>query len=194
MRYTSKENVIAYLGSTPEMDDANINKYIDAMSLLMDNMADRKLVAEAIGSGQDYEDRYYDGNNGNALRIDDAVVIDSVEIGDEYGENMAAITDFIAYPRLSPFNKILTKSTVFTKGIQNIKVSGSFGLFAEVPEDIEFACTVLVGGVIINQTLGAQAKTTERIGNYSVSYRTDKEFTDYGRAMDIISVYKKYTV
>lgn len=194
MRYTSKENITAYLGNTPEMSDENINKYIDAMSLLMDNMADRKLVAEAIGSGQDYEDRYYNGNNSNVLRIDDAVVIDSVEIGDEYGENLTAITDFIKYPRLSPHNKILTKSSMFIKGIQNIKVSGSFGLFADVPEDIEFACTVLVGGIIINQTLGAQAKVSEKIGNYTVSYRTDKEYSDYQRVMEIISNYKIWSI
>jgi hypothetical protein len=195
MKYCSLTDVKNYLIKDVEQwYEPTIEGYITSISLFINKMTNRTLVLDdSLVSG---ETKYYDGNGRDALLIDDCLSITKVELGDQYGDNLNEITTtgYFCYPRVPPFQQLLLKTGVFTPGVQNIAITGEFGLSDTVPEDLKFACIVLVAGIIINQTMPTQAKVSESIGSYSVSYRSDKEFTDYQRAMDIINSYIRYQI
>lgn len=195
MKYCSIDDVKNYLLKDIETwYEPTIEGYIESISLLMNKMCNRTLVVD--DSLESEETRYYEGNGKDTIRIDDMQSITKVEMGDEYGDNLTEILTIgrFAYPKTPPYQQLLLKTGGYTLGVQNIAITGEFGLFATLPEDIKFACIVLVAGIIINQTMPTQAKVSESIGNYSVSYRSDKEFTDYQRAMDIINSYIRYEI
>lgn len=190
MTYTTLERVENYLlQDTEEWYWDTVNGWIEAMSRLMDQLTNRTLVAD---EGSDTT-RYFDGNGREKMLIDDVQSISKVEIGDQYGENLAEVSDTFPYPKIPPSNTLFSKSG-FPVGVQNVAVSGKFGLFETTPEDIAFACTVLVAGVTINQILPKQAITSERIGNYSVSFTTDEQKKDFARAMEIINSYRRVEI
>jgi hypothetical protein len=197
MRYTTVAKLEDYL--LIDIDDVfeeKVNDWIDGVSRLMDQLTNRKLVAEAVDTEEHTEltTKYYDGNDKEVISIDDCVSVDSLYIGDQYGDNLTEVESFITYPKggEEPIRKLMLKSGLFTCGIQNIKVTARFGAYAEIPADIALACTILVAGIINNQNKGPQAKKSESIGNYSVSYIDDKGIADYERALSIIESYKKF--
>jgi len=66
-----------------------------------------------------------------------------------------------------------------------------------VPADIEFAATVFVAGVLNQHRQGGDQIKSESIGNYQVTYNTDKEgdsFGDFTRAKEILSAYTKLNI
>lgn len=173
--------------------DASVDGWIESISGIIENMCNRKLGADVVGSGDDeFEDKYFDGNNRAEISIDDCLEVDSVFLGDMYGDNLVEITsDVISYPKIAPIRKIIRKSGTFSAGLQNLKIGAKWGLFVDIPADLAFAATVLVAGIITNQTKGTQAKKSESIGNFSVTYVDDKGIADYDRALSIINAYKK---
>lgn len=175
-----------------EIDPAfqpQVTEWITGVSLAMDQEANRTLVAEDTDS-----ELFFDGTGKTALAIDDYVTITSVEVGDVYGENFAAITDFVKYPAVAPFRRLIRREGYFDCGIQNVKVTGRAGYFAALPEDIKFAATVLVAGIINAQEPGASRKKSESIGNYSVSYTDEKGIADYKQALAIVAKYRRHSL
>lgn len=193
MLYTDKTALENYLSiAVVDSFESQLEDWISGISRYMDNITNRKLVADVIGSGEDYEERAYDGNGETYLMIDDCQEITSVEIGDVYGENLVTTTNYIKFPRYTPHRRIVLKDYgIFTSGIQNVVIKGRFGFFNELPKDIKFACTVLVAGIINSQNKGNDVKKSESIGEYSVTYTDDKGVTDYNRAVEILSSYRK---
>jgi hypothetical protein len=193
LNYTDKTALENYLGiAVVNSFESQLEDWISGISRYMDNITNRKLVADVIGSGEDYEERAYDGNGETYLMIDDCQEIISLEIGDVYGENLVATTNYIKFPRYTPHRRIVLKDYgIFTSGIQNVVIKGCFGFFSELPKDIQFACTVLVAGIINSQNKGNDVKKSESIGEYSVTYTDDKGVTDYNRAVEILSSYRK---
>ncbi len=180
MRYATVENIEDYLlieidGSFAEKVEA----WIEGVSRMMDTMANRKLVADELGSGDDPEERYYDGNGCGYLSIEDCVDVQNVEVDD-------VAIDYELYPKLPPHRKLIGS---FPSGIQNVHVEGNFGYFSVLPADIQLACTVITAG-IVNESRGVKGKTSERIGNYQVSYDQDKGIADFERAKAIIESYR----
>jgi hypothetical protein len=192
MKYTSVDKIGSYLLVDIDVtyQDA-VDEIITGVSKLFDAMANRKLVAEEGDAV-----RYFDGNGKTALLIDDFVSITTLEIGDTYGDNLAATTSYVLYPKNAdePRNMIMLKDGSFTPGVQNVKVTGKWGAFAETPADIELAATIVAAGILNNQLKGNQAKKSEAIGSYSVSYGDDKGFADYDRAIKTIDSYKRYSI
>jgi hypothetical protein len=183
--YCTVEDVENYL--LTEVDPAfepQVELWIRGVSDVMDRMSNRKLVADTTGSGEDeFEEKYFDGNGKSSLRIDDAVEVDSVEVGESEVE-------FETYPKKAPHRAIISQ-TGFARGIQNVKVMAKWGLFEEVPDDLRLACSILVAG-IINVSLKKQGIKSEQIGNYKVTYADDQGLADYERAKGIIHSYRKY--
>lgn len=188
--YTTIAKVEAYtlkdIGSSFE---TNVSAWITSISRFIDQYCNRTIVA----SGSDTE-KYYDGEGKEYVSIDECQSITTVELGDRYGDNLSAVTDYIKYPATAPHRALILKSGVFTGGIQNVKVTADFGYAASTPEDIEFAATVLVAGIINAQDPNAQGKKSERIGNYQVTYTDDKGITDFNRAMAILDSHKRYVI
>jgi hypothetical protein len=172
------------------MADATIEAFIKSATRTMDQLANQKLVAEALGSGEEAPSKYYDGNAKGNIRIDNCWEIEKVELGDQYGENFVETTTYQRYPAEDPCNMLFLKGGLFPFGNQNVKVTGLFGLFDTLPEDIEFACTVITAGMILNKNAGGVV-TSEKIGNYAVSFDTTDKARDFNQALDIINGYRK---
>lgn len=172
--------------------ESQVEQWIESVSRTMDTMANRKLVADPVGSGEDYPVKYYDGNGEPYVIIDDCQEIVSVKIGDAYGDNLTEVTAYISNPRVPPHRAVILKNDIFTNGIQNVAIEGRFGYFDEIPADLRMACTTIVAGIINNQTKGGQMKRSESIGNYSVSYSDEKQIDDYEQAIETINRYKKH--
>jgi hypothetical protein len=141
----------------------------------------------SFGEPEEYEEETmkYDGNDKEWLEIDDVCEISKVTID---GVEQVAGTDYVAYPanetpkqyiRLineTPKNSRLMKSApfVFTKGVQNIEVTGKFYYSEEVPNAIKVCATLLVGALVKNavNNAGTRVIASESIGDYNVSYES----------------------
>lgn len=192
--YTTIAKVEAYTlqDITASFED-EVGVWIKGMSRFADGYCNRKLVAD----GSDTV-KYYDGENKGFVAIDDCQSITTVELGDMYGDNLSAVSNYITYPRIAPYRAIILKSGVFTAGWQNVKVTGDWGYLANDDNDrieqLSWAVTVLVGGIINAQNPNAQAKQSERIGNYQVTYTTEKGMTDYKNAMATLDSFKRLEI
>jgi hypothetical protein len=195
MNYTTIEAVEKYTGiSIDAGDEPSVEEYIGGISRFFDRIADRKLVADEEESGEETPDyRVYDGDGSPWLAIDDCVEIVSVEIGGDFATALAAVTDASAYPAIAPHRK-LYRAAGFPCGIQNVRIAARWGYREDLPEDLKFAATVIVGGVLFAKQPGVQGKKSESIGNYSVTYSDDKGIADYERALAILEGYKRHSL
>ena len=185
MVYTTKTNIEKYLVITIDASyNTKVAEWIEAMSRFMDKKTGRTLV-EA-----DETTRKYDGDGTDTVLIDNCNTITAVE-----SPNGTAISP-IEYPANSESKtKLVLDGDYFAKGLQNVEVTGKFGVFADdVPDDIEFAATVLVAGIVYNSMNQKDDISSETVGKYSVSYKGARERADYKQALDIINTYKKITV
>jgi hypothetical protein len=132
----------------------------------------------------------YDGNNEDELFIDDAVEVTEVKIGDEVLDE----TEYFVYPSNSlPKTRIKLPYRYFYLGNQNITVTAKWGFGDAIPEDLSFAATVMVAGIINSQDTGEQEVQSETIGRYSVTYKTgSSQASDFATAKEILKMYKRY--
>lgn len=192
MKYTSVSKIENYLliNIDPTYVD-QVDSIILGVSKLFDRMTNRKLVAE-----EEDAVAYFDGNGKPALLVGDLVEVTTLELGDSFGDNLTEVDDddFMTYPKDEgePKHTIVLKSGCFPDGIQNIKVTGKIGAYASTPADIELAATVIAAGILNNQLKGNQAKKSETIGSYSVSYSDDRGFADYDRSLATLESYKRF--
>jgi hypothetical protein len=185
-QYVTVEEVSKYLllDIVDSFQD-QVDNWIIAMSNQVALMTNREWLA---GSAEYPETRYFDGKGNAYLRIGEAIDIDAVYVGEDYGENFVAITDYITYPYSGNLiTKLIRKDNAFDRGIKNIKVVGRFGYGETVPEDIKFAVVVMVAGLIMNQTNQDGEIESEKIGNYAVTYKTDEQKNDFNTAKNIIA-------
>lgn len=182
--YTSVQEVENYLLlEIADEFEEQVDGWIKAMSEQVKLLTNREWLADT----EDTE-RLFDGRGTQYLRIGEAVSIEKVEVGENYGQGFSEVTDFIVSPYDSlPITKIILADDVFPRGIANVRVTGKFGYGEEVPEDIKLATTILVAGIILNQTYPQGDIESEKIGNYAVSYKTEEQKRDYKQAMDIIA-------
>lgn len=188
--YTTIEAVENYALIT--IDDAykgQVTDWIKAMSSQIDILCNRSIAPAFTDSDLAIVETYkYDGDGSNLLIISDCCDIDEVTLD-------GVVVDVLEYPANKPYTiRIVLDGKYFTKGLQNVTVTGIQAMNAEVPEDIKFACTVLVAGIINNQKKLDKVGTTERIGNYSVTYRDDAQIKDFETAKNILAGYKRISL
>ena len=179
MNYTVKTAVQNYTLTNIDVTfDTQLTAWITAMSRFMDNYTGRTLVEDTASP------RLYDGNDCAELKIDDVNTITEVTVDD-------VVVTAYAYPSNSA-RKYLLKldGDTFTAGMQNVSVTGKFGYFTALPEDIKFACTVLVAGIVNQSNKQTDGIKSEKVGEYQVTYKDEKERSDYARAMQILDGYK----
>lgn len=181
--YTDKTTLENYVLKTIDASfNTQIDAWIEAIETFIDRLTGRNFIADGTAS-----ERVYDGNGKIEILIDDCVDIDKVEVDDV--EIVEA--DYHAYPANTVRKyKIKTLGSVFTPGDQNITITAKWGYSVAVPADIKLAATVLLAGII---QYSDKAVRTETIGNYSVSYDSDKGWGDFAQAMKILNSYKKHT-
>lgn len=161
----------------------SIENWILQISKYIETFTDRIFEIES----DLFEDRVFDGNGKYRLLIDECVAINSVSV------DGSEIT-FKSYPANKTPKFQLFSETGFYPGNQNVTVNAMWGYSEEAPEDIRFACAVLVAGIIMNQTKTEGATLREQIGNYEVAYRDEKEFSNFMRAKDILQKYKRISI
>lgn len=182
--YTDEEAVAAYLGESElSVGGSDLERYILAMSMYLDNATKRRLYRTEETTIK------YDGDGTGLLVIQD--VIDPTVSLDG-----TDITSSVAkYPTTKRYTSriVLPAGQYFTKGLQNVEVEGIHAMSDTLLDDVQFACTVLVAGILLGmQDEGEEA--SERIGNYQVTYKTASQKNDFARVSDIIKAYKRLTV
>jgi hypothetical protein len=193
MALTTKTNIERYLLVTIDSSfDAQITSWIAGIEEHMNKMTDRQLIADA--SDGTY---YYDGSNRKVLVVDDFFSVTSVSLISKVYDltSETDITDYVfTYPaNATPIWRLESDYYTFTQGRQNIKVVGRRGYAdsADIPEDLTFAATVLVSG-IINAAHNSKGEIkSESIGRYSVSYETAAQKADFDTANAIIKSYRR---
>ena len=185
MKYTTIDEVENYLLINIETSfQPQVVKWIEQVEKHIDQRTGRNFVAD----DEDTE-RKYDGDGTDKLLIDDFVSISKVEID----ETEIDSEDYYFYPANSECkNRIELDASLFSKGRQNVKITGKWGYSVAVPDDIMFAATVLVSGIINFSNQAEGEVRTMSIGSYSVTYKDKQEWQDFERVADILKGYKKF--
>lgn len=166
--------------------ESQIESWIAAVEKYIDNFTGRDFMASPQASEGD--PRYFDGNGSSVLLIDDCLEITSVKVGDEE----VTFGEWYLYPaNETPKNKIILKGRCFSKGNQNVEITGKWGYSEEVPDDIKLAATVLVAGIIAYAD--NPGVNSETIGRYSVTYSSNQQWADFKQTMNILDSYRKYS-
>lgn len=185
--YTTLQDVSNYLLiDIEESQEAQVEAWIEAVERYIDHYTGRDFSVAGVSATT----RYYDGNGLNSLTIDPAVQVVSVKLSPT--SDALATDNYLLYPANKlPKNKITLRYLKFPEGLQNIVVNARFGLEA-IPEDIQLAATVLVGG-IINSSWNSEGEVESMsIGRYSVTYSTPEQKNDFKQVQDILDFNKRY--
>jgi hypothetical protein len=188
--YTDISQIQNYLLHTiedyfrPQVSDwiARIEKYIERET-------GRVFIADEVAS-----EKTYDGNGGLNLFIDECIEIENLTIDG----TAVDVDDYLLYPADgTPKTRIKLKSDsglVFTEDEQNVVVEAKWGYSEGCPDDIGFATTVLVAGIInFSGEMEGEIKS-ESIGSYKVAYKEQTSWQDLERAKEIIRNYRKVVV
>jgi hypothetical protein len=186
--YTDEASIEKYLLTDIDASfRAQIAEWITEMSAYIDKYTGRQFVADATATA-----RLFEGKCSNKLLIDDCVAVTAVEQGDTYGESFSTITagDYQLLPyNDTPKNAIGLKRTAWGLGVH--RITAKWGYSLACPDDIKFAATVLVSGIIWPQINPGSFKKKEAIGNYTVEYQSDESAADYERACEILDQYRR---
>lgn len=180
MKYTTLADVKNYiLKEVSPSFEPQIEIYIEAISRYMDKHCNRVLVDDTPKAIK------YDGDGTSVLHIKDCCEITLVTLDGE-----------TVFPLKYPTNKdyasrLVLRDFVWTKGLQNVEVTGIHAMSADLPDDIRLACTILTGAICRFQLAGDKTGTTERIGNYQVSYSTPEQKAELEMAKNILSGYRR---
>lgn len=168
--------------------ESQVSDWIEVMSKYIEEKTGRIFIAD-----DEATDKLYDGDSSNLVIIDDAISVNSVSIkeGDSWRELDS--DEYFIYPaNRIPKTFIVANGWKFPKGYQNIKVNAKWGYAKEIPEDIKFACAVLVSGIINNSLSHEGEIQSVNIGAYSVSYKNQKQWQDFDQIDKILENYKRY--
>lgn len=199
--YTTEEKIEQYtLTDIASSFSAQIALWIEAVENHIDLITGRNFIADSSASA-----RYFDGDDEYDLLIDDAVELTEVAVGeDDYGGSFTVMnatgpSRYFAEPanasaKGQPITKLVLQSRPWPQGKQNNKITAKWGYSVAVPADIEFAATVLVAGIINAQRKDTKEISSEKIGNYAVTYSSDKEKGDFEQAMTILQKYTKILI
>ena len=199
-RYCTITQLEDYLLSDADASfESSVEGQINMAEKFVDTYTGRVWVADTSASA-----RLYDGNGGMELQIDEAVEITKVEV-DEDEEGTGAYEEitsgyYISYPANStPKTRIRLRDSAqhfFYTGCQNVRITGKWGNSITCPEDITWATIILAAGIVLAgsaRDIGNNVQS-ESIGNYNVSYRDERGWQDYQRAMDILNKRKKINI
>jgi hypothetical protein len=198
--YCSVENIEDY--TLTEVDtnfEDTVEEWIGQMEDYIEKQTERVFIADSEAS-----ERWYNGSGTDELLLDEFIDITSLVVYDSLGNEeyiLTKDTNYLTYPYNElPKRGVIVKYyntlgfTEFPEGTKNIKATAKWGYSEEVPELIKFATMVLVSGIVnfSNQSEGEVA--SEKIGEYSITYRNEKQWEDYQRAKDIIDQFTKHNV
>lgn len=181
--YTSVESVCRYLGieapSESSAEYQDFEAWILAMSRWIDRHTNRTIYRTEESTV------LYDGDGSDMIMVrdvvDPVVTIDGVE------------REVFSYPTNKTYTSRirLGDGYKFTKGIQNVAVTGVHAMDIYLPEDVQQACTILVAGIYNAKSVQGKVGTSETIGEYSVTYKDAAQQADFGSVKTILAGYKR---
>ena len=185
--YCSTEDIENYLTISIAVEfESQVEDWINGVSEYIKSITNRDWLADSTESA-----RTYDGNGMQSLEVDDFIGTPTVKTGDEYNQNMVARTDFILYPYNTEHkNTLILQDDCFERGIQNVEVTAKWGFGATVPNDIKHACTVITSAIVLAQTNQDGEVESEKIGNYTVKYKSESHKADVESAMEMLNTRK----
>lgn len=182
MNYTSLAALQRYL--LIEIDSSfsgQVESWIGAMSRYIDKKTNR-----VFGTATETT-RKYDGSGWNTLIVDDLYDLGTVTVDD------TSKTVF-AYPANAvPTTTLKLDGERFNRGMQNVEVTAKFA-YGSIPDDVAHACTVFVAGIINAQTNQDGEIKSEKIGDYTVTYKDDTQKSDFEMAMATLNQYRRHTI
>jgi hypothetical protein len=195
--YTSQADLATFLGGiTITSTDADLA--INAATQLVEQITNRVFIADTEATP-----RYFDGSGSSIQIIDDCIEIETVEAGlDEYGTSYetipsTGISRYMTLPanansRGVPFTSIQLRNEYWIRGVQNQKITARWGFSESAPQLIVQATTIIAAGMYMYNRGGASGQvTSEKIGNYAVSYGSDSEWRAYANAKKILQGYMR---
>ena len=199
MPYTNKARVQNYLLiNINDSFASQITEWIAVSKEYIDNFCNRTFEQESATT------KLYDGDGTRELLVDDLLTLTKIEILDRDGNvdyTIDGSTEYYLYPaNTTPKTSITIEPTnadvsVFPKGKQNVRLTGTFGYSETVPEDIRFAATKLVAGIIQegNYDVGSEIKS-EKLGEYSITYQDVTKLAGQMKVDDILIKHRKMNV
>ena len=176
--------------------EPKVSNWIRETEAYIERITGRVFIAESSAS-----ERWFDSDGLSEQKIDECVEITEVLVYDQYEELLFTLTnadDYIIYPyNETPIRKLIKKvksNKYFYQGTRNLKVTAKWGYSTEVPDLIRFATTVIAAGVVNFSNNSDGEIASERIGEYSVTYKNEAQWADFERAKDIINSYRKPNV
>lgn len=198
--YTSKLNIENYLLITIDPSfDSQVDSWIEDIESFIDEVTGRNFIADANASA-----RLFSGTGEQELLIDDCVEIETLETGnDQYGDNFTVVDNnqgikYLTLPENAldnrmPIKSLVLRHSVWNSGIKNHRITAKWGWSVNCPGDIVMVATTLVAHIYKFGRGGiSDGVKSERIGNYSVSYQSDKDVQEFNNAMAVLNKYKKY--
>lgn len=197
--YTTEEKLEAFLNTTivsGEADNA-INEAVD----IIDRKTDRNFIADDEASA-----RVFYGNGKQDLPIDECISITTVELGQNYyGDSFDEISaggqdGYYLYPanyeaKGYPIRVVHLRSRFWVVGYQNHRITAKWGYSETVPQAIALATTILAGGIYMYNRGGSSGDVkSEKIGNYSVTYKDQEGWDAFSRALEVIEQYRKINI
>lgn len=185
IQYTTKEDIENYILKTIDDGfDAQLGEWIKAMSNYIEHTTKRRIYRQTA------ETFKYDGDGSDLMIIGDCNNITEVKLD---GNVLTRDVDYTTYPKNKSYISriVLLDGLRFTKGINNLEVTAIQAMTNSLPSDINFACTVLVAGILNSQMYNDKKGTTERIGNYSITYKDDQQIKDFEQVKQILAGYTR---
>lgn len=179
MNYTDAAAVAAYLNKDIASSfDVPLASYIEAMSEYIDSHVGYPVYRDTP------EERHYDGTGRPSIQIDPVHTITAVTV------DGTAVTP-VQQPNNNDVKRGLTlRNAIFPEDLANVSVTGIHSLRAALPEQIKWACTVLVALAVQQVDEQREGVQSEKIGDYSVTYQDQQQRGDLERAKEIIKSFR----
>lgn len=194
--YTTESNLEDFLNI--DITSGEADTAMEQATELIDNITKRTFETGTATV------RWFKGNGRKLLRIDDATEVTKVEKGnDKWGDSLSTVDsdDYILQPRNYsergiPIKGIYLKSGYwgFTEdGAENHKITAKWGYSDTPPDDIVLATTIIASG-IYSQNRSSGHVEREKIGNYWVTYGSDKGWNGLERSKSILDNYTRLEI
>ena len=186
--YTNKNEIESFtLQQIASSFDEQVERWIGQIETYIENFTGRVFIADTTAS-----EKVYDGCGKAEQTFDEFVEVTKVELGEDTKTEVES-DNYRTYPNnRTNKNTIQLKYNYYSKGPQNVTITAKWGYSVAVPDDIKFATTILVAGIMNFSSDIEGTIRSESIGSYNVQYKDEKDWMDFDRAKDILQHYVKY--